>query len=73
MLFAAIWMELDTFILSEVCQKEKDKYHITYIWNLIYDTNEPFHRKVNHGHAEQTLVAKREGEGLGWIGKLGLI
>ena len=36
--------------LSEVSQKEKDKYHIiiTYKWNLIYCTNEYFHRKENH-------------------------
>ena len=27
-------------------------YDITYIWNLIYDTNEPFHRKENHGLGE---------------------
>ena len=35
--FAATWMEPDTLILSEVSQKEKDKYHviIIYIWNLI--------------------------------------
>ena len=26
--FAATWMELETLILSEVSQKEKDKYHI---------------------------------------------
>ena len=26
--FATTWMELDTFILSEVSQKEKDKYCI---------------------------------------------
>jgi len=47
--FTASWMELETLILSEVSQKEKDKYHfdITYIWNLIYGTNEPFHRKEN--------------------------
>jgi len=25
--FAASWMELETLILSEVSQKEKDKYH----------------------------------------------
>ena len=28
MLFAATWMELEIFILSEVSQKEKDKYHM---------------------------------------------
>jgi len=48
--FAATWMELETLILS---QKEKDKYHmIPHIWNLIYGTNEPFHRKENHGLGE---------------------
>ena len=26
--FAATWMELGTLILSEISQKEKDKYHI---------------------------------------------
>ena len=27
MLFAATWMDLEIIILSEVSQKEKDKYH----------------------------------------------
>uniref|UniRef100_A0A8D1G3N1 DUF1725 domain-containing protein n=1 Tax=Sus scrofa TaxID=9823 RepID=A0A8D1G3N1_PIG len=47
---AATWMELEVLILSEVNQKEKDKYHydnydITFIWNLIYGTSEPIYRK----------------------------
>ena len=72
--FAATWMELEILILNEVSQKEKDKYHvISYIWNLIYGTNEPFHRKENHGHENRLVVAKREGEGVGWTGNLGLI
>ena len=33
--FAATWMELETLLLSEVSQKEKDKYHVIDIWNLI--------------------------------------
>ena len=34
--FAATWMEIETLIMSEVSQKEKDKYHmISPIWNLI--------------------------------------
>ena len=53
--FAATWVELETLILSEVSQKEKDKNHISRMWNLIYGTNEPFHRKENHGLGEQTL------------------
>ena len=28
MLFAATWMQLEIIILSEVSQKEKDKYHM---------------------------------------------
>ena len=48
--FAATWMELETLMLSEVSQKEKDKHHaMSHIWNLIYYTNELFHRKENHG------------------------
>ena len=48
--FATTWTELDTLILSEVSQKEKDKSHmISHIWNLLFGTNEPFHRKQNHG------------------------
>ena len=27
--FAAMWMQLETIILSEVVQKEKDKHHIS--------------------------------------------
>ena len=51
--FAATWMELETLILSEVSQKEKDKYHmISLIWQLIYGTNESFHSKENHGLGE---------------------
>ena len=29
--FAATWMEVETLILSETSQKEKDKYHISLI------------------------------------------
>ena len=48
-------MELETLILSEVGQKEKDKHHmISRIWNLIYGTNETFHRIETHGLGEQT-------------------
>ena len=46
MLFAATWIQLEIIILSEVSQKEKGKYHITYMWNLKYDTNEPVYKTV---------------------------
>ena len=33
---AAIWMDLEIIILSEVSQKEKNKYHIIYLICGIY-------------------------------------
>uniref|UniRef100_A0A8W4FFA4 DUF1725 domain-containing protein n=1 Tax=Sus scrofa TaxID=9823 RepID=A0A8W4FFA4_PIG len=73
--FAATWMELETLILSEVSQKKKDKYHmISHIWNLVYGTNEPFHRKENHDLENRLVVAKgwgREWDGLGSLGLIG--
>ena len=44
MLFVATWMQLEILVLREVSQKEKDKYHITYMWNLKYGTDEPIYR-----------------------------
>ena len=39
--FAVTWMDLEMIILSEVSQKEKDKYHmISHMWNVKYDSNE---------------------------------
>ena len=32
--FADTWMDLEIVILSEVSQTQKDKYYITYMWNL---------------------------------------
>ena len=41
----ATWMDLEIIILSEVSQKEKDKYHmISHMWNLNYDTNEHIYK-----------------------------
>ena len=38
--FVATWMDLETVILSEVNQKEKEtKYDITNNWNFKKDTN----------------------------------
>ena len=52
--------------MSEVSQKEKDKYHIiSYIWNLIYGTNEPFHRKEIMDMENRFVVAKGGGGGCG--------
>uniref|UniRef100_A0A8D0K6M8 DUF1725 domain-containing protein n=1 Tax=Sus scrofa TaxID=9823 RepID=A0A8D0K6M8_PIG len=63
--FAAIWIELETLILSEV-RKRQIPYDITYIWNLIYGTNEPFHRKETHALGEQTCGCQVGGSGMDW-------
>ena len=64
--FAATGMELETLILSEVSQKEKDKYHmISHIWNLMYGTNAPFHRNENHELGEWTCGCQGGWEGSG--------
>ena len=38
-------------------------YDFTYIWNLTHSTNEPFHRKENHRHVEQTCGCQEGGGG----------
>ena len=38
--FAATWIGLEIIILSELSHPKKDKYGITYMCNLKYDTNE---------------------------------
>ena len=59
--FAAPWMELETVILSQVSQKEKDKYYmVSHMWNLIYSTKETFHSKETHGLEEQTYGCQGE-------------
>ena len=64
--FAATWLELETLILDEVSQKEKDKCHmISYIWNLIYGTNEPFHRKNLMDLENRLAVVEGEGKRVG--------
>ena len=72
--FATTCMELETLILNEVCQKEKDKYHMmSHIWNLIYGAMNLSTEKKLMGLENKLVVAKGEGEGAGWTGNLGLI
>ena len=44
--FAAMWMDLEIIMLSEVSQTRKGKYYndITYMWNLKKNTNESIYR-----------------------------
>ena len=50
-------------------------YDITYMWNLIYDTNEPVCKtKQTHRHGEQTCGCQGgAGEGEGWNRRLRLV
>ena len=68
MSFAATWMQLETLILSNSERERQIPHDITYIWNLIYSTNEPFQRTENHGNGEQTCGSQgREGRsGMDW-------
>ena len=69
--FATIWMQLEIiiyhFTISEISQKDKDKYCVTYMWNPEYDTYESVKQKQNHGHR---LAAKGEGDGGGMEGEV---
>ena len=66
--FVATWMELEIRILNEVCQKEKDKYHmiplISGIWYMA-QLNPSTEKKQTHGHGEQTCGGQGGGSGLG--------
>ena len=57
-------VQLKIIILSK---SEKEKYDITYMWNLKYDTNELFTKeKQTHRHRKQTSgcqKGKEVGEG----------
>ena len=35
--FVVTSLDLEIIILSEVSQKDEEKYHVTYIWNLKYE------------------------------------
>jgi len=61
--FAATWMDLEVIILNEVSQKERDKYHITYMWNLKYDTNELIYETGTDPQTERTDLWMPRGGG----------
>ena len=55
-------MELEALILSEVRQKEKDKYYmISHIWNLKHGTNEIVPEKKLGDMKNRLVVAKGRG------------
>ena len=62
-------MELETLILSEISQKERDKYHmISLISGIWYTAQMNLSTEKKIVDLENRLVvAKGEGEGVGWI------
>ena len=71
--FVETRMDLETLILSEVSQKEKDKYQmISRIWNLIYGTNEPIYKTETDSQIWKTDLCLPRGrwEEVGWVGSL---
>ena len=69
MSFVATWMQLETLILSK-SERERQIYDNTYIWNLIYSTNERIHRKETNSWTWRTDLwlprgRRREWDGLG--------
>ena len=69
-------MHLENLVLREVKSKREGQipYDITYMWNLKYDTNEPFCKteKQTHRHGEQTCGCQGGGEESGMDGEFGV-
>ena len=64
--FAATWVELETHTKWNKSERERQlPYDMIYIWNLIYGTNEPFHRKKILD-MENRLVVAKEGRWREW-------
>ena len=71
--FATTRMDLNIIILSTVSQK--DKYHITYMWNLKPDTNELIYKPETDSQTQRTdlwLPGRKWGVGEERTGSLGL-
>ena len=60
----------DSHIKSE--RERQTPYDITYIWNLIYGTDKPFHRQVTHGLGEQICGGQGRGGGSGMDWEFGV-
>ena len=72
--FAATWMELETLILSEISQKDKDKYYmISLITGIQYTTQMNISTEKKIMDLKKRLVAACwEREGVGGIRRVGL-
>ena len=59
---AATQMGLEVIRLSEVSQKEKDKYFITYMWNLKNGKNELIYRTETDSWTQKTNLQSPKGK-----------
>ena len=69
--FAATWMHLEIFILSEVGQKERQMLcDIIYRWNLKQGTNESICKTKTDSHTKRIdlWLPRVRGEEVGWMG-----
>ena len=67
--FAATWIELEILILSEVSQKEKDKYHMISLLSAIkYMAQKNFFTEKKIMDMENRLVGLPKGRGREWDG-----
>ena len=53
-------------------KSERQILHITYTWNIKYDTNEFIYKTETDSDIEKRLVVAKAGVGERWIGSLGL-
>ena len=51
--FAKTWPDLRIVTLSK---SEREKYHITYMWNLKYDTNQYIYKKKKNKKKPDSLI-----------------
>ena len=68
--FVATWMDLEIIIQSEVNQMEKDKCHITYMWNLkkVYNWTYLQNRSRPTDRESKFMVTKSESLGRDKLG-----
>ena len=73
MLFAATWMDLEVITLSEVSQRKKVFYGITFMWNQkMTQMNLFIKQKQTHTHKAHLLLPEERQEGAGLIRSIGL-
>ena len=67
MSFVATWMDQEIVILSELSQREKNKYPITYMWNLKKCYKRTFLQNKNPATDEENklMITGRRGRGGG--------